>query len=539
MYVHRLAKIEDTKAIAPLWDNFARERAEADPSMVLKPNFDFEACVRYHLTQPLSYCWVLEDSGNSSAIVGCLFTYFYDEAPPENTDEIWPDDEFDTPFEPRRICAALGLYVRPEHRNYKTIKKLIDAGISHAEQIQVTDIDLLIASDQTGIQALLERSHFAKVGIEYSRRFDLPDNTDLPNLHSPNLDRDFPPTSPTQTMSYTSRPATVEDVKAIAPLWAEFARDRATVDPSMALRTDFDFDRYIARQLTKPLSYSWVLEHSEEGKPGAMVGCLFVYFYDEAPPPELPEELLAEHDIENPFASRRVGSVLGMYVRPEHRQPEAIKLLADAGVQKAEELKVTDIDILVGADQTGMHSLLQRLGFTQSAVQYTKHYNISPNTELKSLHPPHPETDVPGLPEPSAIPLRDPKTNELAINPQGEPVFLLPLRDENGELLKTSGNLPVYSTPVRDPQTQEFVFDCQGNLVTCPILRDDDGSLFEFDGIPQFRPPLYAMVEGKLQLQVDGSGNYLFCEVERDKQGQIVRSPEGKPVFKRSIPSVV
>ncbi|NER36009.1 MAG: hypothetical protein F6J93_18830 [Oscillatoria sp. SIO1A7] len=342
-------------------------------------------------------------------------------------------------------------------------------------------------------------------------------------------------------LSYSDRLATPEDARAIAPLWEAFAKERAAADPSMVIKPNFDFEQYVGERLEQPLCYCWVLECSNseaEALPdrsagaAAIVGCLFVYFYDEAPPPNLPEEMREESDRESPFAPRRVGSVLGLYVHPEHRQPENIKMLADAALGKAEDMKVTDIDLLIGADQTGIQALLQRAGFTKAAVQYVKHYDVPVETELPSLHPPHPELDLPEPPKPGAVPLRDPNSNELVRNPQGEPVFLMPLEDDAGELLKTSGGLPIYPTPARDPQSQDLVFAPNGELVVCPLLRDENGRVLEDRGIPLFHPPAYEFAEGKLHLKRDAEGNYLFREVERDDEGQIMRSPTGQPVFK-------
>ena len=339
-------------------------------------------------------------------------------------------------------------------------------------------------------------------------------------------------------MTYTHRQATSEDALALAPLWKAFARERATVDPSMVVKPDFDFEKYIASQLAQPLSMAWIIESNAENK--TIVGCLFIYFYDEAPPPSLPADMLEKDALENPFQPRRLASVLGMYVEPEHRKPGAIKLLAEAGIQKAEEMKVSDIDVLVGADQTGIHALLERAGFAKAAVQYTKHYPEilqapTADTELPSLHPPHPDLDLPEIPKPGAIPLRDPKTNELVRSLSGEPVFLMPLTDEAGELLETSSGLPIYPTPARDPQTQDWVFNAKGGLVVAPLLRDESGQIIERQGIPQFYPPAYQWIDGKLTLKQDAEGNYIFREVERDKEGQIVLTPDGAPVFKEAF----
>jgi ribosomal protein S18 acetylase RimI-like enzyme len=337
-------------------------------------------------------------------------------------------------------------------------------------------------------------------------------------------------------MTYTHRPATPEDAAAIAPLWQAFASDRARVDPSIAPSPDFNFERYIQQQLGKPLSFGWVLEQSdtpetsENPENSAIVGCLMVYFYDEAPPPDLPEEFATDELMDNPFRDRRIGSVLGLYVQPEHRQPDAIQLLANAGIQKAQEMKVNDIDILVGADQTGLHALLERFGFTKAAVQYTKHYEIDPNTDLPSLHPPHPELEATPDAEPDFLPLKDPKTGKLVKNPAGEPAFLKPLRNEAGKLYRASDDRPIYPVPVRDPQTQGFVFNNENELVTCPILLEPTG-LVTYQGIPQFCPPDYTFQDGKLRLQQDSMGQYLFRDAKRDPDGKVLRDPKGKPIF--------
>lgn len=335
-------------------------------------------------------------------------------------------------------------------------------------------------------------------------------------------------------MSYTHRLATLEDATAITPLWQAFATERAAANPSMVVKPNFDFLKYVTHQLNKPLTFCWVLEHQTNNQK-TIVGCLFLFFYNEAPPPNLPPELIEQHEIENPFLPRRICTALGLYIEPPHRQPAAIKQLIDAGIQQAEAMQVTDIDLMIAADQTGIQALLERAGFTKSAVQFTRHYSIPTNIELPSLHPPHPELAEIALPTPNAIPLRDPDTNELIRNPKGEPVFLKPLRDEKGELLLTSNGLPIYPTPVRDPQKDDWVFNSLGELVVCPVLRDDNGKIVEHQEIPQFHPPVYEYVEGEIRLKQDSSGNYVFCAVERDKEGKIVRNTDGIPIFKQLL----
>ncbi|MBZ8180517.1 GNAT family N-acetyltransferase [Oscillatoria salina] len=335
-------------------------------------------------------------------------------------------------------------------------------------------------------------------------------------------------------MNYTCRLATPADSPKLVPFWQNFAQERAAVDPSMIVKPNFNFEKYIQNQLDKPLSFCYLLEQ-QNNEQKTIVGCLFIYFYDEAPPPDLPSELVTEHEQENLFLPRRVASVLGMYVHPEHRHPEAIKLLTNAGIGKAEEMKVNDIDLLIGADQTGIQALLQRAGFTKAAVQYTKHYSLPDDADLPSLHPPHPEIDFPEVPTPNAIPLHDPQTHALVRNPQGEPVFLFPLKDDQGELIKLSNELPIYSTPVRDPQTQDFVFDKNGELVVCPVLRDENNQVVEYQGIPQFHPPAYQKVSGKITLKQDSDGNYVFSDIELNSDGKILRSPDGQPIFKSPL----
>ncbi|GGA27657.1 hypothetical protein [Okeania sp. KiyG1] len=334
-------------------------------------------------------------------------------------------------------------------------------------------------------------------------------------------------------MNYTHRLATPADSQTIAPLWKEFAIERQNIDPSMKIKPNFDFEKYVTHQLSKPLSFGYVLEY-ETNNQIQIVGCILVYCYDEAPPPDLPAEFLAEHELENPFLPRRVGSVLGLYVQPEHRLQENILLLVTAAIKKAELMQVSDIDVLIAADQKGIQAFLKRSDFTPAAVQFTKHYDISNNTELPSLHPPHPDLDLPKPPLPGAMALRDIKTNELVYNKEEKPVFIYPLTDSNGELIKTSNDMPVYPNPLQDPQTQDWVFDTNGDLVVSPILQDEKGQVFEYQGLPQFHPPCYKMLGGKLILERDDSGNYLFRDVERDSQGKIVLSPEGQPIFKQN-----
>ena len=222
-----------------------------------------------------------------------------------------------------------------------------------------------------------------------------------------------------------------------------------------------------------------------------------------------------------------------MYVQPGHRKAAGIQILSEAAIAHAVEMKVTDIDLLIAADQTGIQAMLKRAGFTNSAVQYSRHYDISTNIELPSLHVPHPELSEVKLPTPRAMTLIDPQTKELVRNSEGELVFWVPLANDNGELLKSSTESPIYPELLLDPATNRWVFDGEGNLVTCPILYDENGQIVENQGMVQFYRPAYQIVDGKPALMRDATGNYVFCDVEVDKQGKIVTSPDGFPVFKQ------
>ena len=298
---------------------------------------------------------------------------------------------------------------------------------------------------------------------------------------------------------YHQRLATPEDAIKIAPLWQAFVEARSQADPSMRFKAKFDYERYLTAQLKKPFSFGFLLEYAEE-----IVGFLFIYIYDETPPPQISElELL-----ENPFVPRRVGAVLGMYVQESHRKPSTITLLTEAAIAKAEELKVTDIDLLISIDQTGIHALLERFGFTKAAIQYTKHYDIT-EINLPDLRPSY-QNSGSDFANPGGIPLKDPQTQALVKNTQGEGVYLYPLMNEAGNWLKSSRGMPIYPIPIRDPQSQEWVFDDSGELVVCPVALDEKGNVKELDGIPQFCLPTYGYEDGKLNLKQDSEGKYIF-----------------------------
>lgn len=302
-------------------------------------------------------------------------------------------------------------------------------------------------------------------------------------------------------MSYTQRIANADDQAKLASLWRLFAMERQLADPTMLVKTDYDFSRYVGYQLSRPLSFCFILESERE-----IVGFLAIYFYDESPPPQLAGEL---EIFESPFVPRRVGAVLGLYVDKKHQQPAPIKLLINAALMKAEELKVTDLDLLVSIEQSGLHALLKRYGFAESAVQYTRHFQV-PGGNLPSLHPVSADLQQPGFSLNQAIPLRDPITNTIIRDLEGELVYLEPLKDESGKVLTTSRGLPVYPLPLRDPQNHKWVFDSMGKLVLCPVSRNSEGEIIENNGLPQFQMPEYEYINGQLCLKRDQSGDFCF-----------------------------
>jgi hypothetical protein len=91
--------------------------------------------------------------------------------------------------------------------------------------------------------------------------------------------------------TYTQRLATLDDVPTIAPLWKALVHSREHLDPAMQVKPDFDFTEYVTFQITKPLSYCYLLEHHQDNQT-TIVGCLFIYFYDENPPSYLDEQYL-------------------------------------------------------------------------------------------------------------------------------------------------------------------------------------------------------------------------------------------------------
>lgn len=299
---------------------------------------------------------------------------------------------------------------------------------------------------------------------------------------------------------YNQRLATLDDASAIAPLWGAFLQQRAEANSSMVLKSEFDYESYVEQKLKSPYIYGFVLESEANQQ---IVGFLFIYIHDETPTLDFPEI------VDSPFVPRRMGGVIGMYVKEEHRKPEAIQLLVKSALELAEELKISDIDLLISIEQKGVQKLLERFGFNKSAIQYTKHYEIT-ETNLPPLKKAVSENIKVNKPSAGVIPLRDPKTQQNVINPQGEQVFLYPVKNDAGEVLRSSNGFPVYPTPLRDPQTKDWIFDKSGELVVCPVVLDESGKVMEYQGIPKFKSPLYEQIDGNLILKQDEAGNYLF-----------------------------
>lgn len=327
-------------------------------------------------------------------------------------------------------------------------------------------------------------------------------------------------------MAYHQRLAKLGDTKAIALLYQKFIQERVEADSSMKLKSEYDWEHYIEYQLKQRNHYCFLLESPEEK---GIVGFLLAYAYDETPPPPLPDNFPL---LQNPFQPRRIGSVIGLYIEPNHRKLETINLLVQKAIAKAQELKLTDIELLINIEQKVIQNILARNGFKATAIQYSRHFTVT-DTDLPSLHDSysHLESGQIEKPLPTKIPLRDLKTQEIVKNKQGETVFLEPIKDEKGNYLRNYQGNAIYPVPVRNPDTNNWAFDQKGKLVVCPLLRDEKGNLVENQGIPQFRPPLYQMKNRKLSLKRDSQGNYLFAEAKRDEQGQIIRTSEGKAVF--------
>ena len=300
---------------------------------------------------------------------------------------------------------------------------------------------------------------------------------------------------------YDHRLASIDDAKAIASLWQEFLLERSQQDTSMVLKPKFDYLTYVQKKLESPSVYTFVLEHGETKH---IVGFLSTYVRDENP------SLDDEGIIESPFQPRRIGSAIGMYIQKPHRQQTGV--LIKAAITLAEELKVSDLDLLISIEQKAVHKLLERSGFTKGAIQYTRHYEIT-EKDLPPLKRSVSQGIKVKMPTPSLIPLQDYKTQQPVINPRGEQVFLHPVKNNKGDIIRTSNGLPVYPTPLRNPQTQDWVFDESGELVVCPVVFNESGNVKENqNSMAVFKKPVVENIDGQLTLKTDETGHYLFSE---------------------------
>jgi GNAT superfamily N-acetyltransferase len=297
-------------------------------------------------------------------------------------------------------------------------------------------------------------------------------------------------------MQYSVRLATLADVDIIADLWREFAEDRAMSDSTLSVAPDFNFNEYVKSYLSKESTSCLILESSEillfPNLPSVteQAGFICTYIYTEFNP----------FDIQplTPFNPRNLGAVLAFYIKPEHRQIGSMNLLINAALDRAIELQVSDLDLLI-PEESEVHNLLNRLGFKKIAAQYTKHLQ----EPIDKLVPSNSIFD-------ERLPLRNLDTNELIKDAEGNTIYLTPLKDENGKNLKDSQDLLIYAVPVRDPQTSEWAFNRDGTLAICPPLLDEEGKVVEIDGITQFYSPAYQVVDGNIQIKLDLDGNYLF-----------------------------
>lgn len=156
------------------------------------------------------------------------------------------------------------------------------------------------------------------------------------------------------------------DSPQVAALWWHFVRARCEVDRSLRLKDDCDFPRFVERELRAPGTFCWLAEHrASEADLPVSVGCVIWYLENESADPL------------SPFEPRRCGKVLGLYVDPAHRSSGSISLLMDACIRHAESLGVTDIDVLISAEQTGLHTMIGDKGLSRAAIQFTRHYGQS------------------------------------------------------------------------------------------------------------------------------------------------------------------
>lgn len=315
-------------------------------------------------------------------------------------------------------------------------------------------------------------------------------------------------------MNYAHRIASSHDSDAITPFVAELCKEWATIDPTRKLKPDFDWQRYTTYLLNQPHTYCIVLEHTTDTTT-EIVGCIVTNFFDESPIPNAPPDQLEHHAIAHPFQPRRIGTVSGFYIKPEHRKAKNVIRLIEAAIDQADYLKVDTIDVQVFENRSGIQAFLKRRGFQPANTQLVLSRTIPAGVELPNLHSEVADLEVPEYqPEAVPIPLRDPQTGERVTNPENQPVSIAPLTDPDGRPILSSKRIPIYPPPIRDPQTDGWVFDNNGELVVCPAARDDSGEIIERDGVPQFRSPKYAIGNGEAKLIRNPDGSCVFRELE-------------------------
>jgi hypothetical protein len=317
--------------------------------------------------------------------------------------------------------------------------------------------------------------------------------------------------------SYQNRTATSNDSNTIAPFVTELCKEWATIDPTRKLKPDFDWQRYTTYLLNQPHTYCILLEHTPDETPDrtTIVGCIVTNFFDESPTPNAPPDQLEHHAIAHPFQPRRIGTVMGFYIQPEHRKAKNVIRLIEAAIDQAFSLEIDTIDVQVFSNRTGIQAYLKRRGFQASNTQYLLSRSIPTGVELPNLHSEAADLLVPDYkPEPQPIPLRDPQTGDPVHTHDDRPALIYPLTDDDGNLRLSSQRIPIYPPPVRDPQADGWVFDNDGELVVCPAAYDDSGEVIERDGVPQFRSPEYAIGNGEAKLVRTPDGSCVFRELE-------------------------
>lgn len=301
-------------------------------------------------------------------------------------------------------------------------------------------------------------------------------------------------------MQFTTRLATLADVAAIAQLWQSFAQEKASADPTLAVKQEFDFRVHTKHQLSKANTYCFILEsdqwfdavNGQQSTVSSAVGFLCTYTYTESPETNLLPT--------TPFIPRKLGMVLAFYINPAYRQLEAMNALIESAIDQAKALNVSDLELLL-PEESGARNLVERLGFKKIATQYTKHLTRGSGTEL-----PIAQNSL----KSHSIPLTNMESNELVRDLNGQIVYLESLHDEGGKTLLNTAGLPIYPLPARDPQSLNWIFNGDGTIALCPPSVDAHGKIVEVDGIIQYCIPIFEVANGEVQVKRDLQGNCVF-----------------------------